>query len=93
MSKGGHEVVRETRLETRYTGPGMKPGWAFWLPNAPLTYPSPDQPPIPDLLDRLGCGPNLRGGNLGLIKTSRPCVGTLQRYDEPRPGSPKNQGL
>jgi len=47
LSKGGHEVVRETRLATRYTVPGMKPGWTFWLPSAPLVHLDPNQPPNP----------------------------------------------
>jgi hypothetical protein len=47
MSAGGHEVLRETRLETLYKVPGMKPGWAFWLPSAPLVHPSSDQPAGP----------------------------------------------
>ncbi|ACU69971.1 hypothetical protein Caci_1045 [Catenulispora acidiphila DSM 44928] len=45
MSAGGHKVVRETRLETLYTVPGMKPGWKFWLPGSPLVYPNPNPPP------------------------------------------------
>ncbi|MEY9910711.1 hypothetical protein ABIA35_006961 [Catenulispora sp. MAP12-49] len=45
LSKGGSEVVRETRLETFYTVPGMKPGWVFWLPSASLVYPSSNTPP------------------------------------------------
>ncbi|NUR27421.1 MAG: hypothetical protein HOV83_16505 [Catenulispora sp.] len=47
LTKGGHEVVRETRLATRYTVPGMKPGWTFWLPSAPLVHLDPNQPPNP----------------------------------------------
>ena len=47
MSAGGHAVVRETRLETLYKVPGMKPGWAFWLPTEPLVYTSTNLPPEP----------------------------------------------
>ncbi|MEY9931939.1 hypothetical protein ABH926_006588 [Catenulispora sp. GP43] len=47
LSKGGSEVVREYRLETFYTVPGMKPGWVFWLPSTPLVYPSSNPPAAP----------------------------------------------
>lgn len=47
LSKGGSQVVREIRLETFYTVPGMKPGWVFWLPSAPLVYPSANPPAAP----------------------------------------------
>jgi hypothetical protein len=47
LSKGGTEVVREIRLETLYQVTGMKPGWVFWLPSAPLVYPSSKALPNP----------------------------------------------
>lgn len=47
LSKGAHDVVRTTRLATRYTVPGMKPGWTFWLPSAPLVHADPNQDPNP----------------------------------------------
>lgn len=47
MSHGPSQVLREIRLETLYTVPGMKPGWVFWLPNTPPVYANPNPPANP----------------------------------------------
>jgi hypothetical protein len=46
ITTGGKLVVRSTSEATLYKVPGMKPGWVFWLPSVPPSYPDLTPGPI-----------------------------------------------